>query len=167
MDDLSRFCSSAIELGAVDAKVIRANQVVVRDWVQWKCRFGCENHGRSLMCPPYTSTPKETRDLLKEYEYALLYRVRSSYPGTLAAKLERLIFLEGYPSALAFTSGSCNLCLECNLIAGFCVKPLEARPSMESCGINVFETARNAGYKIEVLKSKGEEYLRYGMVLLF
>ena len=60
-DDLSGFCDLAIRLGAVDAKVIRADQVVVRNWVRWKCRFGCNSYGKFLMCPPYAPTPEETR----------------------------------------------------------------------------------------------------------
>jgi len=176
-EDLLRFCDLAVKLGAVDAKVIRADQVVVRNWVRWdqvvvrnwvrwKCRFGCSSYGKSLMCPPYTPTPKETQALLKEYKYALLFRFKPSTPKSLAVELERLIFLEGYPAALAFTSGSCRLCEKCNIEGGYCVKPLEARPPMEACGISVFETARNAGYKIEVLKSKRQNYLRYGLVLI-
>jgi len=164
--DLSGFCGLAVKLGAVDAKVIRADQVTVREWVRWKCRFGCSSYNRSLMCPPYTPTPEETRALLKEYKHALLFRFRPSTPKSLAVKLERRIFLEGYPAALAFSSGSCNLCEKCNVERGYCLKPLEARPSMEGCGISVFETARNAGYKIEVLRSKEQNYLRYGLVLI-
>jgi len=164
--NLSRFCDLAVQLGAVDAKVIRADQIVVKDWVRWKCRFGCDIYGKSLMCPPYTPTPEETRALLKEYEYALLFRSEPSTPKTLAAELERRIFMEGYYAALAFTSGSCKLCEECNVERGYCIKPFQARPSMESCGISVFETARKAGYEIEVLKSKNEGYLRYGLVLI-
>ncbi len=166
VEDLPRLCSLAIELGAVDAKLISADQVVVRDWVRWKCHFGCDNYGRSLMCPPHTPNPDETRALLKEYEFALLFRLKPSAPKTLDVELERRIFLEGYPAALVLTSGSCHLCEECDVKRGYCVKPLEARPSMESCGISVFDTARNAGYKIEVLKSKDEEYFRYGLVLI-
>jgi len=49
---------------------------------------------------------------------------------------------------------------------GYYVKPLEAMPSMEACGISVFETASNAGYRIEVLRSKKQDYLRYGLVLM-
>lgn len=163
---LSGFCDLAVELGATDAKVIRANQVKVREWVRWKCLFGCNSYGRSLMCPPYTPTPEETRALLKEYKYALLFRFNPSTPKNLAVKLERHIFLEGYPAALAFSAGSCNLCPKCNVEKGYCLKPLEARPSMEACGISVFETARNAGYNIEVLKSKEQNYLHYGLVLI-
>jgi len=166
LEHLSRLCSLATELGAEDAKMIRADQVVVRDWVRWKCHFGCDNYGTSLMCPPYTPTPGETRDLLKEYEYALLFRLKPSVPKSVDVELERRIFLEGYPSAFVLTSGSCHLCGECNVKKGYCVKPLEARPSMEGCGISVFETAKNAGYKMEVLKSKDDEYFRYGLVLI-
>ncbi|RJS76341.1 hypothetical protein CW712_02165 [Candidatus Bathyarchaeota archaeon] len=68
--------------------------------------------------------------------------------------MERKIFLAGYPAALAFSSSSCPLCEKCNVEGSYRVKPLEAKPSMEACGISVFETASNAGYRIEVLRSK-------------
>jgi predicted metal-binding protein len=118
------------------------------------------------MCPPHSPTPDDTRALLTEYESALLFRFQPDTPKRFAADLERRIFLEGYPAALAFTSGSCKLCEPCNLHGGACVRPFEARPSMESCGISVFDTARNAGYAIEVLTSKDQRYLRYGLVLI-
>jgi len=165
-DDISRLCSLAVQVGAVDPKVIRADQVVVRNWTRWKCQFGCSSYGTSLRCPPYTPTPEETRALLKEYDFALLFRSKPSSLQTLAVELERQIFLEGYHAALAFTAGSCRLCDVCNIEGGYCVKQLESRPSMESCGISVFETARNAGYEIEVLTSKDQEFLAYGLVLI-
>jgi predicted metal-binding protein len=161
-----KFCELAVELGAVDAKIIEANQIVVKNWVRWKCRFGCDHFGKSLMCPPHSPTPKETLALLKEYKFALLFRRKSSNSKNIAIELERRIFLEGNPAALAITDGSCNLCEECNTEFGYCFKPLEARPSMESCGISVFDTARNVGYKMEVLTSKSKKYLRYGLVLI-
>lgn len=168
-DDFSKFCSLALQFGAEDAKTIGVDQIVVRNWVRWKCHFGCNSYGRILMCPPHTPTPEETRALLKEYKHALLFRFKSSTPKKIfqerTVELERRIFLEGYHAALAFTSGSCNLCEKCNYEKGYCIIPLKARPSMESCGISVFETARNAGYKIEVLL-KEQEFFRYGLVLI-
>ena len=165
-NELAGFCDLAVELGAVDAKMLRAGQIVVKQWVRWKCHFGCDSYGKSLMCPPHSPSPEETKSLLKEYEYALLFRSKSSARRTLAVELERRIFLEGYPAALGFVSGSCRLREECNLKGGYCIRPFEARPSMESCGISVFDTARNAGYEMKVLKSKQEEDLRYGLVLI-
>lgn len=164
--NLQRFCDLAVSLGAVDAKIIRADQVVVKSWVRWKCHFGCDSYGKSLMCPPYSPTPEETLALLKEYEYALLFRHKPSTPKAFAIELERRIFLEGYHAALCFTSGSCHLCEKCNLEEGYCLKPFEARPSMESCGISVFDTASNADFNMEVLKSKEQEYLLYALVLI-
>lgn len=164
-ENLQRFCDLAISMGAVDAKIIRTDQIGVRNWVSWKCHFGCNSYNRSLMCPPYTPTPEETQNLLKEYEYALLYRHKPNSKA-LVVELERSIFLEGYHAAFGFASGSCHLCEKCNLEGGYCLKPFEARPSMESCGISVFDTARNTGYNIQVLKSKDQEYLRYALVLI-
>ena len=163
---LERFCELAVQLGAADAKLIRADQVVVRNWVRWKCRFGCPDYGEVLMCPPYSPTPEETLALLKEYEYALLFRSKPSTPKNLAVELEKRIFLEGYYAALAFANDSCHLCKECNVQKGYCIRPAEARPAMESCGINVFETAKNAGYRIEVLKSKEQDFMGYDLVLI-
>jgi hypothetical protein len=37
---------------------------------------------------------------------------------------------------------------------------------MEACGIDVFETARRAGYQISILKEKSSEFTYFGMVLL-
>ncbi len=110
-NELSGFCDLAVELGVVDAEIIRADQIVVKEWVRWKCHLGCDSYGKSLMCPPHSPSREETRSLLKEYEYALLFRSKSSAPRTLAVELERRIFLEGYPAALGFTSGSCRLCV--------------------------------------------------------
>jgi predicted metal-binding protein len=165
-DDLIKYCSLAQDLGAADAQIIETDQIVVREWVNWKCRFGCDTYGRSLMCPPHSPTTEDTKKLLKEYKYALLLRAKHSEPRYLAVELEKKMFLDGNFKALSFVSGSCHLCEKCNIDEGFCLKPHEARSSMESCGISVFETARNAGYNMEVLKSRDEEYFRYSLILI-
>jgi hypothetical protein len=45
-------------------------------------------------------------------------------------------------------------------------QPAKAQPSMESCGIDVFSTARNNGYTIEVLKDHSCRMNRFGLVLI-
>ncbi|UCH02034.1 MAG: DUF2284 domain-containing protein [Candidatus Bathyarchaeota archaeon] len=165
VEDLSKFVDLAVQLGAVDAKIITTDQILVSSGTRWKCRFGCSQYGKSLMCPPYTSTLEEIRTLVHEYRYALLLRVRPSTPN-LAVELERRIFLNGYPSAIAFSADTCKLCDYCDVDKGYCVKSKEARPTMEACGIDVFETAKNAGYDIKVLTSKDQEYFYYGLVLI-
>ena len=49
----------ALKHGAVDAKIISADKVVVEDRIVLKCKVGCPNYGKTLACPPYTPTAKE------------------------------------------------------------------------------------------------------------
>jgi len=65
---------TALSLGAADAKVIPASDVVVEDRVTLKCRAGCVSYGKKLTCPPYVPTPEEFRRILSEYSYALLVK---------------------------------------------------------------------------------------------
>lgn len=43
---------AARQSGAMAAKVINPSTVETADWVRWKCRFGCDCYGSSLVCPP-------------------------------------------------------------------------------------------------------------------
>jgi predicted metal-binding protein len=67
----------ALELGASDAKIIPANNVVVEDRVVQKCKVGCNNYGKTLACPPYTPTAEEFRKIVSEYNYALFMKFTS------------------------------------------------------------------------------------------
>ena len=166
-EELKELLRLAIELGAEDAKILTTDKIVVKHWVVWKCRFGCEFYGKSLSCPPFTPTPEETRKLLSEYDYALIFRVRAPKEiSKITIELEREAFLRGYYSAFCFSGGRCRLCKECNVERGFCLRPKEMRPSMESCGIDVFATAKNAGFELNVLKNVNVEYHRIGLLLI-
>mgnify|MGYP002683394095 FL=1 len=54
------------ELKAVheDLRLIPAEIIVVSDWVRMKCRYGCDNYGKRLGCPPFSPTPDETRAVI-------------------------------------------------------------------------------------------------------
>jgi predicted metal-binding protein len=67
----------ALELGAVDAKIITADKVVVEDRIVLKCKVGCSNYGKTLACPPYTPTAEEFRKIVSEYSYALFMKFES------------------------------------------------------------------------------------------
>jgi predicted metal-binding protein len=157
---------SVLESGAEDARIIPVKEVVVAEWPRWKCRYGCPNYGKNLLCPPNSPTPDETRRLLNEYEYAILVKHdsrRNDQPVLI--ELERRAFLSNLPKALALGSGRCRLCDECNT-SGRCVHPGQARPSMEACGIDVFSTAHNAGYEMTVKTAKDQSYSRFSLLLL-
>jgi predicted metal-binding protein len=65
---------AAKELGAADAKVIAASDVIVEDRVALKCRAGCIGYGKKLTCPPHVPTPDQFRKILAEYHDALLVK---------------------------------------------------------------------------------------------
>lgn len=164
--------------GASDAIFIKPEDVAVRDWVRLKCLYGCPNYGSCLTCPPYSPTPEETRRILKEYETAMLVRFGGGPEGDdkgllcygknigrLMVKIERGVFLEGHYAAFAYSAGHCQLCEErCTL--DHCRHPMEARPSMEGCGIDVFATIRHAGFETRVAKSRKESMAFYGLLLV-
>ena len=72
----------ALELGATEAKIIPANEVVVENRVVLKCRVGCKHFGKTLMCPPYTISVDEFRKTLNEYSYALVFKIKSQAEAT-------------------------------------------------------------------------------------
>lgn len=67
----------ALKLGAVDARIIPADKVVVEDRVVLKCKVGCSKYGKTLACPPYTPTPEEFRKIVNDYSYALFMKFES------------------------------------------------------------------------------------------
>jgi predicted metal-binding protein len=79
--------------------------------------------------------------------------------------LEIQIFLDGYYKAWSMGAGPCRLCKECDT-SGLCKHGDEARPSMEACGIDVYKTARENGFHIEVVRTHEEERNFYGVILV-
>ncbi len=67
----------ALEMGAVDAKIITTDKVVVEDRIVLKCKVGCTQYSKTLACPPYTPTAEEFRKIVREYSYALLMKFKS------------------------------------------------------------------------------------------
>lgn len=153
----------------------------VAEWVNLKCRYGCDMYNRSWCCPPATPDAHEVRRLFKEYSVALLlvgkHRCTQFYldnarkrakqvrywKGTVA--LERLLFLEGYYKAFSLVSGACALCKECAYPEN-CRFPKEKRPTIESFSIDLIGTLRNLGTTSKVAKHSSETFSYYGIILL-
>ena len=83
----------ALDSGALKAKVVSPSDVETGHWVRWKCRFGCGSYESSLMCPPHTPMPAETRLMLDEYKQAILFESPPGQAKRIAAELERKLFL--------------------------------------------------------------------------
>lgn len=156
---------AAIQLGAKKAKIVAPRRVVTGHWVRWKCCYGCPGHQSSLMCPPFTPSPAQTREMLDQYKRAVLFEAGRGQPKKIAVTLEKMLFLDGFYKAFGFGAGTCNLCKTCAFENG-CRHPELARPSLESCGIDVFTTARAHGFTINVVRNRSDIQHYFGLVLI-
>jgi predicted metal-binding protein len=171
MKSVDVYCKKALGMGVDGAKLIRPRSVVTADWVRMKCQFGCPMFGMSLCCPPRTPTPDTTRKVIDSYQKAILLHRRLTKAEKaknfkeVIVRLEIEFFLDGYYKVWSMSYGPCRLCKECTLTAP-CRHGYEARPSMEACGIDVFKTARENGFPIEVAKTREEERNIFGLILV-
>ena len=170
MKNLEKYRKKALEMGIDGAKVIDPRTVVTAEWVRLKCQFGCARYGKGLCCPPYTPTPEVTRKLLDSYEKAILFHKRlekdesSQGLSSMVTQIELDAFFDGYYKAFSMGSGYCRLCTECDP-KDRCKHGYEARPSMESCGIDVYRAARDHGFPIQVVRTREEVRNSFGIVL--
>jgi predicted metal-binding protein len=161
---LGRYVTRARELGADDARLIGPRDVVCSEWVRLKCQYGCDGNGACLTCPPLSPTPEQTRRILDEYAHLLLvHYTRRGSVTRLVIKLEREIFLDDHPKAFAWAAGPCGLCRTCDTSAP-CKHADRAPPSMEACGIDVFSTARRAGFPIRVVCQERDDQNYFGLI---
>jgi predicted metal-binding protein/ubiquinone/menaquinone biosynthesis C-methylase UbiE len=159
--------SLALGEGFSFARLIETADISIEPWVRLKCRFGCALYGQSLCCPPESLDEDKMRDLVSGYRYALL--VQGSPPSgqfheNLLA-LERSLFLQGHYDALAFGAGPCPVCPSCPQDRR-CRFPKKARPSLEACGVDVYETARRAGLSLNPVTHR-QGYVKYVGLVLF
>lgn len=174
-EDLEKYRNRAIELGASDSRVITTDMVIIDERVRAKCMYPkCASYGTNRNCPPYAPTIDQIQKILKNYKYAILFKLdvpSKVIAGPLAkktkaykpyglkrheivAKLEAEAFYDGYHLALGFGGGSCKryYCpnLECNALkpGQACRHPLKARAAMEGVGMDVFSMSRKVGWDI-------------------
>ena len=153
--------------GVIDARIISPSDVVTAGWVRLKCQFGCGGYGSSYVCPPHTPTPQEMRNVLDSYRKAMLIHFEPEADvKAIVVELERDIFLRGAWKALGLGAGPCECCKECAVGKEVCRYPEHARPAMEACGIDVFTTAKKAGFPIEVVRTKHQCPNYYGLILV-
>ncbi|HUT26781.1 MAG TPA: DUF2284 domain-containing protein [Methanomassiliicoccales archaeon] len=135
-EEITKLGDIARRHGAVAAP-LSAHEVVVADWVRFKCRYGCKGYAKHLSCPPYAPDPEETRGMLAEYDHALLLRF-DGIPGRENARpedvpedfhpwyrdlilwvnktvhlLEKTAFYDGYYKAFGFGAYPCIYCEHC------------------------------------------------------
>ncbi len=157
------------------------DKIMIAEWVNLKCCYGCNRYNTNWCCPPATPGIERVRTVLGEYSIALLLvgsqtcpdfyrnnaRKRANqiryWKGTLS--LERMLFLEGYYKAFSLVGETCALCKECAYPKA-CLFPQEKRPCVESFFIDVIGTLQNLGTTSKVATHRNESFSYYGIILV-
>ena len=160
-------CSSRAPAIAPPSRVPRCPALppTAHPWVRFRCQYGCPLYGKRLTCPPYSPTPEQTKEIVACFKSAILFEGPIRQVTPLAAALEREIFLSGYYKAYGMGGGPCGKCEQCGLEKG-CIHPLEARPALEACGVDVYKTVRDNKWKIEVVETHQSTHRHFGIVLV-
>jgi predicted metal-binding protein len=134
-------------------------------WVRAKCAYGCPEYGRRWSCPPHSMDQAGFEELLAGYSRALLV---VGQPPLKAFQhhllgLEKEAFLSGFKKALVFSGGPCCRCETCP--PERCSHPEKRRPSLESCGCDVFALADRCGIPVAPLR-QSDDFVQYVGLLL-
>lgn len=172
-------------LGASDAAIIFARDISAEDDLAKLCLdLPCDSYGLSSSCPPHVAGPAGFRELLKEYEQALVFKIELPTEmlfsserheifrllHKIAADVERAAVQRGYRKSKGYAGGSCKkvFCREqrvCRVVSegGECRNPGQARPSMSGFGINVSKLMQIAGWKMNRGSIESDKGMASGM----
>ncbi len=161
-----------------DYRWINASQIMVANWVRFKCTFGCSSYGKKGSCPPQVPSVEDCRTFFSEYDQAVVFHItkkvqkpkdRVAWSREVSKELlsvEREVFLSGFYKAFMLFMDECRLCKSCTGSREACVNKEDSRPGPESLAVDVFSTVRSIGYPIEVLSSYDQEMNRYAFLLV-
>ncbi|AOY77160.1 DUF2284 domain-containing protein [Clostridium formicaceticum] len=151
------------KLGFRNLQLLSTEDVAFTEVAAVKCQFGCQHYGLGK-CPPNSLPIEKTKKLLKEFKYALLLEGEPPTKGfqKKILKAEKEAYQQGFYKAFSLWAGPCSLCSQCEPKSS-CP---QARPSMEGCGIDVFQTVKNLTGNLETVKNKNDYVKYFGLLLL-
>ena len=138
---------------------IAPTSVVTAQWVRLKCQYGCSGYGLRLTCPPHSPTPSQTRVLLEViprgavgppepvHQPVALGQGDRGPTGAEVLLLRRI--LQGFPVRLRPTATSAV-----SAIWNAAHTPPKRAPLWRLAGMDVYATARVAGFPIEAVKER-------------
>ncbi|PJB55082.1 MAG: metal-binding protein [Bacteroidetes bacterium CG_4_9_14_3_um_filter_41_19] len=163
--------------GFDDFKWINPKEIVVSQWVRVKCEFGCGDYGLGA-CPPNTPSVQGCKDFFHEYDKGIIIRLstmanKENYPSEWSKEmtgkllnLEREIFLSGYHKAFLLNQTCCDSCKDCPGNRVNCKDKKKSRPSPEGFAVDVYQTVRKFGLKINVITKNPSEINRIAILLI-
>ncbi len=164
--------------GFDDFRWIAGSDVLVEQWVRFKCTYACRQFGKHALCPPNAPSIGECRELFQSYErIALIHMEKALAEGEDAAdwkrnvnarllELERDVFLAGFHKVLVTFPADCSVCADCVTSKQDCRHKGKARPTPDALGVDVYGTARQAGMPIFVLTERSQTMNRYALMLV-
>jgi predicted metal-binding protein len=177
-DDLGKLEEIFRRHTVCDFKWIDPGHIVVSQWVRMKCMFGCNEYGKNASCPPNVPSVSECREFFREYKRAALFHLEKQVGSqkelktwiksvhAYLLKIEREVFLSGYEKAFMLLIDNCCFCAECALEREECKNPKQSRPTVEALAVDVYQTARAAGYPLAVKSDPLQTMDRYALLLV-
>lgn len=175
-DELIR---AALDAGATKAAVIDQSQIVLNAEFRKMCaQNSCGVYGRCYMCPPDIGPVEELMDRVRAYPRGLLYQTISpledsfDIEGMSEAKHRHVLLSQRLEERirpllgrhLHLCCGGCGLCERCaRLDDQPCRFPDKAMPSLESYGVNVYQTTSSTSLKY----INGQNTVTYFSLVLF
>lgn len=148
-DTYQSLVQRALDLGALDARLIDTHSIVFDPRSYLKCRFGCNRWGRFWTCPPHLNiSPERFMEAFSRYSQALIIQTADPLKGqevTLAIEKEAMLVSK---SPFAFGMALCVQCETCAYPEP-CRFPHLARPSMDAYGIDIGATIAPLGFTVE------------------
>lgn len=156
----------ALSLGFFEAEAIDTASISIEAWVKAKCTYGCMFYGKKWSCPPNSMSADEFRELLGCYSKAIVVAGQPPLQDfqRKLLDLEAAAFLNGSKKALVFSGGPCTWCESCDVAQ--CRFPEKRRPSLESCGCDVFALAESCGISVQPIKSSADFVQYIGLLLV-
>ncbi len=164
--------------GFEEFRWIAGKDIQVRQWVRFKCAYGCDSYGRKGGCPPEAPAFADCREFFSEYAKVVVIRIQARFADPEERKgwsrdinlklldLERAVFLAGYHKAFQLFMDECRICPQCPGERRSCNHPKLLRPGPESLGVDVFATVRACGFPIDVLTDPQATMNRYAFLLV-
>ena len=178
MTDQNTFEKIFKDFGYNDFRWIDAKNIEIAQWVRMKCMFGCPSYGKSASCPPNVPSVAECRELMAEYQTAVIFHFQKqcgpdesvvAWTNQINKELievEKAVFFQGYPKTFLMAVDECSICAECTGHRETCKQTKLSRPTAEALAIDVFSTVRKAGYDIQVLTKKSDMMNRFAILLV-
>lgn len=170
----------ALSCGATNAAALPARLVALDAVFRDICQSNtCGKYGKCYMCPPDVGDIRAMMEEVRAFRDAVMYQTvhpledSFDYEGMTQAgarhaavsqALQRELKKLDLPSFLHVSVGGCRVCEVCAKAENLpCPYPDLAMPSLESYGVDVYNTALHAGLKY----LSGQNTVTYfGMVLL-